>query len=115
MHWQCTFCDTKSANRDDERFNSCKQNDHRIVKMFSRAEIRDASSKDIPRESTSKLIYEFMKSRIKKLVVSDNDSSQVFALIENNGHNEILDLSNGKAEGFVPIYILQRNRRKSFR
>ena len=100
MHWQCTSCDIKSPNFDDHKFDSCKQNGHRIIKMISTTEAKKAIN-DTPKESTSKLIYEFIKTRIKKLVVSDNDSSQVFALITNNEHNEILDLSNGKAKDWV--------------
>lgn len=42
MHWQCTSCDIKSENRDDHKFDSCKQNGHRIVKMLSPSEIRTA-------------------------------------------------------------------------
>lgn len=99
MHWQCTSCDIKSSKLDDHKFDSCKQNNHKIVKMISPSEARPVTN--IPRESTSKLIYEFIKTRIKKLVVSDNDSSQVFALITNSNHNEILDLSNGKAKDWV--------------
>lgn len=100
MHWQCTSCDIKSNKFDDHKFDSCKQSGHRIVKMISPSEARTAI-KNMPRENTSKLIYEFIKTRIKKLSVSDNDASQVFALIENNGHNEVLDLSNGKAKDLI--------------
>lgn|GEM_PF-2238999 len=100
MHWQCTSCDIKSTKLDDHKFDSCKQNGHHIVKMLSPSEVRTTIN-DKPRENPSKLIYEFIKTRIKKLVVSDNDSSQVFALITNNDHNEILDLSNGKAKDWI--------------
>lgn len=100
MHYQCTSCDVKSENYTDEKFVSCKQNNHKIMKMLSPSEARNAT-KSIPRESPSKLIYEFIKTRIKKLIVSDNDSSQVYALVENNHHNEILDLSNGKAKDWI--------------
>ncbi|MDE1769368.1 MAG: hypothetical protein KGI28_02285 [Thaumarchaeota archaeon] len=99
MHWQCVSCDNKSAKLDDIKFDSCKQNNHKIMKMLSPSEARSII-KNTTRESPSKLIYEFIKTRIKKLIVSDNDSSQVFALVENN-HNEILDLSNGKAKDWI--------------
>lgn len=101
MHYQCTTCDIKSENYNDEKFVTCKQNNHKIMKMISPSEARNATKSTPLRESTSKLIYEFIKTRIKKLVVSDNDSSQVYALVENNRHNEILDLSNGKAKDWI--------------
>lgn len=99
MHYQCTVCDIKSDNYNDEKFATCKQTNHKIMKMISPSEARNATKSTL-RESTSKLIYEFIKTRIKKLVVSDNDSSQVYALVQNN-HNEILDLSNGKAKDWI--------------
>lgn len=52
-------------------------------------------------DNSSEKIYQFAKSIIKKCVVLDNDSNQVFALIENNGHFETIDLSNSKTKSWL--------------
>ena len=99
LHWQCTYCDIKSERFDDSKFDSCKQNKHQIIKMISSSQARSAIKPT--RETISKLIYEFVKIRVKKFVVSDNDSAQVYALVQNHDHYEILDLSNGKAKDWT--------------
>ncbi len=99
MYWQCTYCDIRSERLDDPKFDSCRQNMHQIIKMISAQQAKTAIKPT--RETTSKLIYEFIKTRIKKFVVSDNDSCQVYVLVKNNDHLEILDLSNGKAKDWI--------------
>jgi hypothetical protein len=56
-------------------------------------------NKDKPEESKedSTLLYELAMSKIKKLVISQNNSNEVYAVIENNGHNETINLSNKRA------------------
>lgn len=99
MYWQCTSCDTKSQRFDDPKFDPCKQNNHKIIKMLSPSEAKTILKNT--RENNSKLIYEFTKSRIKKFIVSVNDSSQVYTIVENHDHNEVLDLSNGRAKDWI--------------
>jgi len=43
-------------------------------------------------------IYNFARSRIRKLIVSDADSSRVYALIQRNAHNETIQLDTRKFE-----------------
>jgi hypothetical protein len=47
--------------------------------------------------SESKTLYDFTLSKIKKIVISQNNSSEVYAIIENNGHIETLNLSSRRA------------------
>lgn len=47
--------------------------------------------------SESKTLYDFALSKLKKMVISQNNSSEVYAIIENNSHIETLNLSSRRA------------------
>ncbi len=47
--------------------------------------------------SEQKKLYDFALTRIDKLVISENDSDKVFAIVRNNNHNETISLSTTKA------------------
>lgn len=49
-------------------------------------------------ESISNRIYAFARSRIRKFVVSESDSSRIFALIQRNEHNETIELNTKRSE-----------------
>jgi hypothetical protein len=53
-------------------------------------------SHDIKEDSSSKL-FELANSQIKKITVSQNNSNEVYAIIENNGNLETLNLSSRRA------------------
>ncbi|MDE1766372.1 MAG: bifunctional DNA primase/polymerase [Thaumarchaeota archaeon] len=55
----------------------------------------DNTSENEFAESTT--LYDFAMSKIKKLVISQNNSNEVYAIIENNGHTETLNLSSKRA------------------
>ncbi len=68
------------------------------IKNYDKTELK--KDEDIIANISQK-IYEFAKTKIKKLVVSDSDCNQVYALISNNSHIETLDLSNTKAKAWI--------------
>jgi len=56
-------------------------------------------NKDKPEESKadSTLLYELAMSKIIKLVISQNNANEVYAVIENSGHRETVSLSSRRA------------------
>ena len=108
------FCHTHTFschNKDDDRYKehlkdiseknleSCKWEDDYDPTIHNKPFTNQ--SRQNTSQTSSSLIYDFAKSKIKKLVVSDSDSSQVFAIIQNNGHLETLDLSSWKAKSWL--------------
>ncbi|KFM21485.1 DNA primase protein [Marine Group I thaumarchaeote SCGC AAA799-B03] len=61
------------------------------------------SAKDYPyvsnvvQENSSSELFDLANSQIKKIVISQNNSSEVYAIIENNDHLETLNLSSRRA------------------
>jgi|CXWL01.1.fsa_nt_gi hypothetical protein len=94
MNPEILFCDTCEEDVSDEKLEHCRYLRHELLEKPKKS-IEDLTEKE---ENTSEKIYKFIKTKIKKCIVLENDSSQVFALIENNGHIETLDLSSTKAK-----------------
>lgn len=92
------FCDTCEEDVSGEKLEHCKYLRHELLEKLKESFEDNASEKE---ENVSKKIYQFVKTKIKKCIVLKNDSSQIFALIENNGHIESLDLSSKKAESWL--------------
>jgi len=81
-----------------DQLEHCKDMQHELLEKPKDDTEENISEKE---DNTSKKIYQFAKRKIKKCIVSKNDSTQVFALIENKGHIETLDLSNPKAKSWL--------------
>lgn len=54
-------------------------------------------SLDSDGRSDQKKLYDFALTRIEKLIVSENNSDEVFAIIKNNDHIETINLSSTRA------------------
>ena len=89
------FCDTCGHDVVSEQLNHCKFLRHELLKTSFELK---KSEKD---ENISIKIYHFIKSKIKKCIVSKNDYNQIFALIENKDHIEALDLSSPKTKSWL--------------
>lgn len=63
----------------------------------------EAEKKEIRDDSVSATLYNKAISQIKRLVISEEDSSEVYAVIENGNHIETLDLSSSKARNWLRI------------
>jgi len=55
------------------------------------------NTKEIQDDSVSANLYNNAQSQIKRLVISEEDTSEVYAVIENTDHIETLNLSSSKA------------------
>ncbi len=94
MNPEILFCDTCEEDVSNDKLAHCRYLRHELLEKPKKS-IKDLTEKE---ENTSEKIYQFAKTKIKKCIVLESDSSQVFALIENNGHMETLDLSSTKAK-----------------
>jgi hypothetical protein len=117
------FCHTHTFSchkKDDERYKehvkqvldkkleSCKWEDDYDPAIHNKPFTNNPQQK--PSQNITKLIYEFAKSKIKRLVISDNDSNQVFAVIQNKGHLETLDLSSSKVKSWLRYSYYQKTK-----
>lgn len=92
------FCDSCEEDVSGEKLKHCKYLRHELLEKPNNI-IEEELSR--PEENTSEKIYKFAKTKIKKCIVLENDSSQIFALIENDNHIETIDLSNTKAKSWL--------------
>lgn len=65
--------------------------------------------------SESETLYDFALSKIKKLVISQNNSNEVYAIIENGGHMETLNLSSRRAIQWLVYNYNQENKSAKIR
>jgi|APSaa5957512535_1039671.scaffolds.fasta_scaffold01651_6 hypothetical protein len=92
----------------DKKLESCKWEDDYDPTIHNKPFTKTPQKNHT--QNIAKSIYEFAKSKIKRLVVSDNDSNQVFAVIQNNGHLETLDLSSSKVKSWLRYSYYQKTK-----
>ncbi len=97
MKFDCSHCDVIVDNGDKVNYNFHVSRGHELLQIINE---KDETATE-EQKNISKKLYQFAKTKIKKCIVLENDSSQVFALIENNGHIETLDISNLKAKSWL--------------
>ena len=51
--------------------------------------------------SSSKILYDFALSKIKKIVISDDDSDEVYGIISINNHTEVIELDSLRARQWL--------------
>ena len=56
---------------------------------------------DAKNKTQGQTLYNFLQGKIKKIVISQNDSSRVYALVEINGHNETIELNTTRAVNWL--------------
>ena len=91
----------------DEKLESCKWEDDYDPAIHNKPFTNTTQKNNT--QNIAKTIYEFAKSKIKRLVVSDNDSNQVFVVIQNNGHLETLDISSSKTKSWLRYSYYQKS------
>ncbi len=101
------LCDTCDEKVFGEKLEHCKYLRHELLNMPSES----TQEKQSEEENTSEKIYTFLKTKIKKIIVAENDSSQVFAIIQNNDHCETLDLSSKKASQWARYSYFKQNKK----
>lgn len=98
MFFQCPNCDKRAKTRKELRELGCDCKSQPL-KM---AEADDfTKKKEEDERSTSKKVLDFAISKIKKLVISENDSDGTYAIIESNGHVESLNLESKRARQWL--------------
>jgi len=103
MHFQCPECDKEGKTEARLRKNGCKckiqplqmldTKDHDEIKKKKLIE----KNLDDDNRSEQKKLYDFALTRINKLVISENNSDEVFGILKNNNHIETLNLSSTRA------------------
>ncbi|MDE1766944.1 MAG: hypothetical protein KGI27_11855 [Thaumarchaeota archaeon] len=99
-HYQCTNCYKEGKTLEELRANGCNCRSEKLKMIDGNEEaekIIDAAKKkqkEDDERSTSKKIYDFAMSRIKKIVIAENDSDGAYAIVENNSHLEPINLTS---------------------
>lgn len=112
----CKTCDTYVSNDDPDKL--LEHPDHDLIKLedgeedpgvlldFEKndIELADSSAKttkkkkeDGDERSELKKLFDIALIRIKKIVISENNQNEVYAIIENNSHVETLNLNTQRA------------------
>ena len=95
MSQKVLFCDMCEEDVSGEKLAHCRYLRHELLEKPVDG-IKEEKKQE--EKNTSKKIYQFAKTQIKKCVVSENDSNQIYALILKNNHFETLDLSSSKSK-----------------
>lgn len=103
MHYQCPNCDrkAKTVKKLKENGCECKSKPERFYDNSEEIHKAVNSGKEEDSRTTSKKVYDFTMSRIKKLVISQNDSDGTYAIIESNGHFESINLESKRARQWI--------------
>ena len=101
-HYQCTECDREGKTESELRKNgcNCKIEPLQMLDPEDHDDTKQKNNKknlDDDRRSDQKKLYDFALTRIDKLVISENNSDEVFGILKNNNHIETLSLSSTRA------------------
>lgn len=99
MKFDCTYCDVIVDDSEKEEYEHHKSRGHELLQILD--ETRDEKKSEEDQKNTSEKIYQFAKTKIKKLVVDKNDSSKVYALVESHGNTQTLDLTGSEAKTWI--------------
>jgi len=97
---EVVWCDSCDKQVSGEKLAHCRYLCHELLDLPKENQEERGKRKE-EHENISEKIYQFAKTKIKKLVVAEHDSSQAYALIENKDHIETLDLSSGRAKSWL--------------
>ncbi|MEW6042939.1 MAG: hypothetical protein AB1608_01605 [Thermoproteota archaeon] len=95
----CTDCGMELAGNDQELIEWHKDLSHKLCPR----ELVRVEGEETKNQATTQgqKLYEFLQDRIKRIVISQNDSSRVYALVEINGHNETIELDTKRAVSWL--------------
>jgi len=103
MHYQCPECDKEGKTESELRKNgcNCKIQPLQMLDTKDHDEIKKkkliGKNLDGDNRSDQKKLYDFALTRIDKLVISENNSDEVFGILKNNNHIETFNLSSTRA------------------
>lgn len=83
-----------------KRKDKCKEEEHDLdyEKLHDG---KKAKQQEKDERSASKKCYDFAMTKIKKLVISENNSDDVYAIVEVNSHVEAISLSSARARHWI--------------
>lgn len=99
MHFQCSNCDKKGKTVEDLRSNGCNCSSRPLEMLDSPEEaekVTDSKKKKKEEDlrSPAKKIYDFAMSKIERIVISENNSDEVYVLVKKNDHVESLKVES---------------------
>ncbi|MDE1767176.1 MAG: hypothetical protein KGI27_13030 [Thaumarchaeota archaeon] len=106
-HYQCTNCDKEGKTIEELRANGCNCRSEKLKMIDGPQEAEETidaakkKQKEEDQRSTSKKVHDFAMSKIKKLVISENNSDEVYAMVENNSHFESINLDSKRARQWI--------------
>lgn len=103
MHWQCPNCDRKAKSVKELREIGCNCKAEPISFLDPEDHAKSNKSKEQEKDerTPSKKCYDFAMSKIQKLVISQNNSDEVYAIVETNSHVETLYLESPRARHWL--------------
>jgi hypothetical protein len=98
VKWFCKDC---GAEVKDEDLQWHKDVGHKIVPREFVTVQGEKKQKEKDERTASKKCYDFAMTKIKKLVISENNSEEVYAVVEVNNHVEAINLSSTRARHWL--------------
>ena len=111
MHKRCESCDKKIKTKKE--FNECKKRRHELIDYLdpkdhdnkkSEKQLKKKTNKYIQtkdQRTSPKILYDFAQSKILKLVISENNSDEVYGVVSINKHVEVLNLVSARARHWL--------------
>jgi len=95
----CIDCGIEVKGNDQETTQWHKDVGHKLLpRDVVKVEGEDVKS---PPEDSRRKLYEFFQHKVKRVVISQNDSSRIYALVEINGHYETIELGTSKSVNWL--------------
>ena len=98
------FCKSCGLEIHDKETLEWHTDVHGRNNIIPRSEVKVFEDKQKLKEdgrSEQKKLYDFALTKIVKLVISENDSDEVFAIVQNNDHIETINLSTTRANHWL--------------
>ena len=95
MHYQCPECDREGKTIKSVRTAGC--NCTIEPWQMSNQEDKDEEKPKEESEPQAKKLLKFLTPKIKKLVISNSDSSEIYGLVAINGHLETIEIGSSQS------------------
>ena len=121
MHQRCESCDKEIKTKKES--DECKKRSHEVIdyldpkdhkpKIKKATEIKKNEKKPQKKKNkkqtelskdertASKILYDHAQTKIQKIVVSQNNSEEVYAIVRINNHIETINLSSMRAKHWL--------------
>lgn len=89
----CTSCGIEVNGSDQETIQWHKDVGHTLHPR----NVVKVEGEDVKKQKHGQKLYEFLHHKVKRIVISQNDSSRIYALVEISGHYETIELGTSKS------------------